>query len=74
MPTALIVDDDMDNLLTLAEVFRTHGYQAEMAQDLERARDILLGKMPDIALLEEKVGDDDVLDVLEQLDLAHVAP
>jgi len=72
MPTALIVDEDIDSLLALAEVFREHGYQTETAQELTRARDILLKKMPEVALLDETVGGEASLDVLEQVDLAPV--
>jgi two-component system response regulator AtoC len=72
MPTALIVDHDMDNLLSLAEVFRANGYSAETAQDLRRAREILLKRMPEVALFDERVDDQSTLDLLEQVDLAEV--
>lgn len=72
MPTALIVDHDMENLLTLAEVFRKHGYSAETAQDLKHARDVLLKRLPEVALLDENFDDGNVLDLLEQVDLGEV--
>lgn len=72
MPTALIVDQDMENLLSLADVFRANGYTAETAQDLRRAREILLKGMPEVALFDEQVDDECSLDLLEQVDLAEV--
>jgi two-component system response regulator AtoC len=72
MPTALIVDHDMDSLLSLAEVFRAHGYSAETAQDLRHAREILLKRMPEVALFDEQVDKQCTLDLLEQVDLAEV--
>jgi DNA-binding NtrC family response regulator len=72
MPTVLIVDQDMENLLSLAEVCRNNGYVAETAQDLQQARAILLRRMPEVALFNERVGEDYALDLLEQIDLAEV--
>jgi DNA-binding NtrC family response regulator len=72
MPTALIVDQDMDTLLRLAEVFRESGYATETAQDLRRARDVLLKGMPEVALFDENVAGQCTLDVLEQIDLSDV--
>lgn len=72
MPTALIVDQDMENLLSLADVFRESGYSAETAQDLPRAREILLKRMPEVALFEETVGNESALDLLEMADLSDV--
>lgn len=62
----------MDNLLALAEIFRVYGYSTETAQDLNRAREILLKRMPEVALFEENVDGDSALDLLEQVDLAEV--
>lgn len=72
MPTALIVDQNMENLLSLAGVFREYGYATETAQDLRRARDILLKRMPEVALFDERVENECSLDLLEQVDLAEV--
>lgn len=72
MPTALIVDQDMQNLLSLADVFRANGYTAETAQDLKHAREILLKRMPEVALFDERVEDECTLDLLEQVDMAEV--
>lgn len=72
MPTVLIVDQEMENLLVLADVCRQNGYSTETAQDLQLAREILLRRMPEVALFNETVGDGCALDVLEQVDLAEV--
>ena len=72
MPTALIADNDMETLLSLAEVFRAHGYSAQTAQDLRSAREVLLDRMPEVAMLDERLGGDGALGLLEELDLAPV--
>ncbi|MEQ9561712.1 MAG: sigma-54 dependent transcriptional regulator, partial [Woeseiaceae bacterium] len=72
MPTALIVDQDMDNLLRLSGVFRDCGFSVETAQDLRSARDLLLKRMPEVALFDEQVAGEDAIVLLEQLDLADV--
>jgi len=72
MPTALIVDQDMESLLSLAETFRAHGYSVETATDLRRARDTLVKSMPEVALLNENVGGECSFDMLEQVDLSDV--
>lgn len=72
MPTALIVDNDMENLLSLAEIFRASGYTVETAQELRRAREVLTRRMPEVALFNEEVGGESTLDLLEQVDLAEV--
>jgi DNA-binding NtrC family response regulator len=72
MPVALLVDNDSETLASLATVFREHGYTAEIAQSLERAREILLDRLPEIAMLDEHVGGENSLAMLEELDLAPV--
>lgn len=72
MPTALIVDQNPENLMSLAEVFRENGYSAETAQDLRHAREILLKRMPEVALFDEHVDNECTLDMLEQVDLGEV--
>lgn len=72
MATALIVDDNMDDLLQIADVFRDNGYSVETAQALDRARDCLLKHMPEIAVFNEAVDGKSSLDLLEQLDLSRV--
>jgi two-component system response regulator AtoC len=72
MPVALLVDNDSDTLASLASVFREHGYEPEIAQSLERAREVFLDRLPEVAMLAERVGDENSLDLLEELDLAPV--
>ena len=72
MTTALIVDDNMDDLLIIADVFRDNGYSVETAQALDQARDRLLKRMPEVAVFNESVGGNSSLDLLEQLDLSRV--
>lgn len=72
MATALIVDDDMDNVLSLSEFFRAEGYSVETARDLSRAREALMRRMPDVAMLDERIAGEDTLDLLAELDLSRV--
>lgn len=72
MPTALIVDHDTENLLSLAEVFRASGYTVETARDLRQAREVLVKRMPEVALFNEEVDGKCSLDLLEQADLGEV--
>jgi len=72
MASALIVDADAENLLSIAEVFRKQGYSTETAQDLKGAREALLRRMPDVAMLAERVGEHDALELLDQLHLAGI--
>lgn len=72
MSTVLIVHDSMDVLLALADVCRDNGYSVETAQDLSRARDVLLKRMPEVAIFSDSVGGDSSLDLLEQVDVSRV--
>jgi len=72
MPTALIVDESPDNQLELAEIFRAHGYATETAESLRQAREVLLRRMPEVAILDEHIDGQVSLDLLEQVDLAQV--
>jgi len=56
LPVALIVDDDNDSSLALADVIRQHGYTLETADSLASARDALLRQMPEVAIINEQVG------------------
>jgi DNA-binding NtrC family response regulator len=66
------LDSDPDQLLKLAEVFRNQGYTAETAQDLATARELLLKRMPDVAMLRETIDGESSLDVLGKLNLGDV--
>lgn len=72
MPVALIVDDDNDSSLALADVIREHGYTLETADSLASARDALLRQMPEVAIINEQVGGEDALTLLESVDLSPV--
>lgn len=72
MVTALIVDDDTDNLPSLSEVFRNQGFATETAETLARARESLLRQMPDVTLVAERIGDENSLDMFAALDLSRV--
>ena len=72
MSTALIVDDSMDDLLLLAEVCRDNGFSVETAQDLVRARDLLLKRMPEVAIISDSVDGESSLSLLEQIDISRV--
>ena len=71
-PSALILESDPDQLLKLAEVFRNQGYAVETAEDLATAREVLLKRMPEVAMLREKIGGESSLDVLGKLNLGDV--
>lgn len=72
MSTALIVHDSMDVLLVIADVCRDCGYSVESAQDLGRARDLLLKDMPEVAIVSDSVDGESSLDLLEQIDVGRV--
>jgi DNA-binding NtrC family response regulator len=72
VPHALIVDNDIENVLTLAEVFRECGYSPETAGSLPQAREALSRHTPEIAILNEDVDGDDTLKLLETIDLSPV--
>jgi two-component system response regulator AtoC len=72
VPHALIVDNDVENTLTLSEIFRECGYSPETAANLPQAREALLRHTPEIAILNEWVDGDDTLELLETIDLTPV--
>jgi len=72
MPTGLIVDDNTDEVLALSEVFRQRGFSVETAGDLDSARTVLSRRMPEVAILDERVGGEDTLAMLADLDLSGV--
>lgn len=72
MPSALIVGQDEEILLGLAEFFREFGFETELAQNLERAREVMLRKVPDVALIDEHVNGSSSLEVLEDINLSRV--
>ena len=72
MATALIVDEDTETLVTLSRIFREHGYSTETSESLSSAREALLRRMPEVAILNESVHGESTLDLLLNLDLSRV--
>ena len=72
MPQVLIVDDDADSASKLASVFNRHGYTIETAATLSAAREALLRQMPEVAVLNDEVGGEPALALLESADLGQV--
>jgi DNA-binding NtrC family response regulator len=70
--TALIVDDEAETLVRLARIFRENGYSTETSQTLSSARESLLRRMPEVAILNETVDGESTLDLLMELDLSRV--
>ena len=70
--TALIVDHNMEKLLSLASVFRASGYTVETANDPGNTREALTKCMPPVAPFNEEVDGDDAPDLLERHDLSEV--
>src|SRR3990172_9034107 len=52
IPTVLIADDMKANRELLAEMLREEGYDIVLAEDGEKALEVLLTKLPDLALLD----------------------
>ena len=57
MPQALIVDDDLNFLLGLAEVVTGEGFTARTARSLADARKELANGAPDIVLIDLNLPD-----------------
>ncbi len=72
MPRALIVDNDSDNVASLAQVFEKTGYAVETAGQLNQAREALLKRMPEVALLNERLEGEDVMELLEVVELGPI--
>ena len=72
MPLALIVDNDAENTLLLSETFREHGYSVQTADTVPKAREAMLRRMPEIAMLNDRIDGDDTLKLLESVDLGPV--
>jgi DNA-binding NtrC family response regulator len=68
MPQALIVDDDLNFLLGLAEVVTGEGFTARTAKSLADARKELTNGTPDIVLIDLNLPDGSGMELLEQLE------
>lgn len=67
MPTALIVDDEKNILLTLNQALQLEGYKTELAGGGQLALEVLANKPVDVVLMDVKMPDLDGLVVLERI-------
>jgi DNA-binding NtrC family response regulator len=68
MPRALIVDDDLNFQLGLAEVVAHEGFTASTAASLAEARKDLARGIPDVMLLDLQLPDGSGLDLLPEVE------
>ena len=68
MPHALAVDDDPNFLNALAELIEGQGYTTNTATTLRDARERLLHRQPDIALIDLRLPDGSGLELLRELE------
>ncbi len=68
MPHALAVDDDPNFLNALAELIEGQGFTTNTASTLRDARERLLHKQPDIALIDLRLPDGSGMDLLRELE------
>lgn len=76
MPSALIIDDQPESLLELSEMARGRGFKVETARDLKLARKRLARHLPDVAILNIKIGtghdEEAAFQLFARTDLAEV--
>ena len=72
MPTALIVDEDAETLVELSRIFREKGYSTETSQSFPAARESLLRRMPEVAMINESLEGKPTLELIAELDLSRV--
>ena len=68
MPHALAVDDDPNFLNALAELIEGQGFTTNTATTLRDARERLLHKSPDIALIDLRLPDGSGMELLRELE------
>ncbi|HUI25144.1 MAG TPA: sigma-54 dependent transcriptional regulator [Candidatus Kryptonia bacterium] len=68
MPHALVVDDDANFLMPLAELAEQAGFTTSVASSLKDARTLLRSKPPDLLLVDLMLPDGKGIDLLEDLD------
>src|SRR5574340_1292819 len=68
MPHALVVDDDSNFLLPLAELVEREGFTTSVASSLKDARALISSKPPDLILADLFLPDGKGLDLLAELD------
>lgn len=69
MPSALIVDDDLDFTHSLALLVQQEGYSVRVAMSLEEARRELEEGIPDVALIDLLLPDGDGIQLVRELTL-----
>ena len=67
MLSVLIVDDDVDRQVALAELVRAEGCGVEVTTSLAHARDLLATRVPDVVLVAPRLSDGDGLELLGAL-------
>src|SRR5262249_29889271 len=70
-PTVLIVDDEKNILLTLAQSLQLAGYKTELASTAQVAFDLVSAKPIDAVLMDVKMPDLDGLSALARLAETH---
>ena len=70
MPHALVVDDDSNFLLPLAELVEREGFTTSVASSLKDARALIRSKVPDLVLIDLFLPDGQGIDLLEDIDAA----
>ncbi|HVN83351.1 MAG TPA: sigma-54 dependent transcriptional regulator [Candidatus Binatia bacterium] len=68
MPHALVVDDDENFLLPLAELAAQAGFTTSVAKSLKDARAVLRGQPPDLLLVDLMLPDGKGIELLDDLD------
>ena len=68
MPHALVVDDDSNFLLPLAELVEREGFSTSVASSLKDARALIRSKLPDLVLIDLFLPDGQGIELLEDLD------
>lgn len=67
MPTLLVIDDEPAIRFSIEQVFEGEGINVVTADNAEQAQQRLQEDVPDVVLLDIRLGDDDGLLVFEQL-------
>lgn len=67
MPYILLVEDDADAMLALCEVLRRKGYEADCVPNGRQALSLILGRTPDLVILDLFMPEMDGAGLLEIL-------
>jgi DNA-binding NtrC family response regulator len=68
MPHALIVDDDVDALASLAPLVGMEGFSTAVATTLQEAREQMARQRPDVVLLDLVLPDGDGMDLFQDVE------